>query len=229
VISSRALLSRSSSLTAHIPPWVHFFPVDQDRAVLEQWLSLLCVGERLRFLEMPAGLDAARFATRRGALRALLASLLDKDPRTLVFTATARGKPVLDPHPVDRPLPAFSVTSSGYWVGIAVNPSGEPVGIDLELIRQIPERCAIAARCMTAVERLRIDGAVDPNAEFLQVWCELEARVKASGVGLSAVDGWGVKGSLVGSSLPNCPSRYSSVVVGAPTGYAAAVVALRRT
>jgi phosphopantetheinyl transferase len=211
-----------------MPPWVHFFPVDEGRAVLEQWLSLLCVGERLRFLGMPAGLEAARFATRRGALRAVLASLLDKDPRTLVFNATARGKPMLGAHPEIPLLPAFSVTSSGYWAGIAVNPSGEPVGIDLELIRQIPERSAIAARCMTAVERLRIDRAIDPNQEFLRVWCELEARVKASGAGLSAVDSCDVKGSLVGSSLPNHPSRYSPVAVEAPTGYAAAVVVLRK-
>jgi 4'-phosphopantetheinyl transferase len=217
-----------SSPAAHMRPWVRFFPVDQDRAILEQWLSLLSVGELLRFLKMSPGLHAARFATRRGALRALLASLLDKDPRTLVFTATAQGKPVLDPQLVDGPLPAFSVTSSGNWVGIAVSPSGESVGIDLELIREIPERRAIAARCMTAVERLRIDRAVDPNAEFLQAWCELEARVKASGVGLSAVDGRGVNGSLVGSSLPSYKSTYSSLVVEPPSGYAFAALVLDR-
>jgi phosphopantetheinyl transferase len=107
-----------------------------------------------------------------------------------------------------------------------VNPSGEPVGIDLELIREIPERCAIAARVMTAVERQRIDRAVDPNAEFLQAWCELEAHVKASGVGLSAVDSRDVTGSLAGSSPPNYKSTYSSVVAQAPTGYAAAAVML---
>ena len=58
------------------------------------------------------------------------------------------------------------------------------VGVDLEVVREVPEADGIAASTFTAEERAAWAAAGGGAAGFLRVWTRKEALLKALGVGV---------------------------------------------
>ncbi len=132
--------------------------------------------ERFRFLQ-----DRHRFTVGRGILRSLLGGYLGLAPGAVPLTHTPRGKPYLAG---GVPL-AFNLSHSQ---GVAIYAFAWEVdlGVDLEILRPVPEAARLAARFFSAAEAEAI--AALPEAErsrgFFRVWTRKEAYLKATGEGI---------------------------------------------
>lgn len=114
------------------------------------------------------------FVAGRSGIRRAAAIYTGLDPRDLVVSTSATGKPFFENADLH-----FNVSHSGGVVVAAV--SGSPVGIDIE----VPGRCRdfleIARRFFHPDEADRCSG----EDEFLRLWTAKEAMLKLAGTGLS--------------------------------------------
>ena len=136
-------------------------------------------------------------------------------PHTIRLEASAHGKPWCS-----LPgAPAFNVSHSGDLILLAFHATAE-VGVDVEQARVHLPWEPIAERCFSPgeVAELRALPLAEQASAFLAAWCRLEARVKASGVGLAG------KGAEAPDAPP--PPALRLWDVGVPAGYRAAVALL---
>jgi 4'-phosphopantetheinyl transferase len=154
---------------------------DVRRCSTEDALAVVSVDERERAAQFARESDRARALVARGLLRRFLGAELDTDPAGLRFGSGPYGKPFLQ----HAAAPPFNVSHSGAYVAIAVGASGA-VGIDIEVVRTLPDAAAIARRFLP-----REFGEIESRADiarrpsFLRAWTCKEAVVKALGYGLS--------------------------------------------
>jgi hypothetical protein len=99
---------------------------------------------------------------------------------------TPNGKPYLVSPEARRAL-NFNVSHSGEVLLVALSRTVE-VGVDVELVRVVPEWRTIADRMFDARTRSQLGadlarGDAEGDA-FIRYWCRLEAAVKATGAGL---------------------------------------------
>lgn len=118
-------------------------------------------------------------------VREILGSALELPAQTDI-ARTPNGKPYLAAVGARRPL-NFNVSHSGDVLLVALSRTAE-VGVDVELVRVVPEWPRIADRMFDVCtrEQLRDDiarGDAEGDA-FIRHWCRLEAAVKATGAGL---------------------------------------------
>ena len=113
------------------------------------------------------GRDAARLA-----LRTILSRLT---PLPLEFAVTKSGKPYL----AAAPHLKFNLSHTRGVALVAVALDVE-VGVDVELIRPVPERDAIIERFFPPSE----SAPCHDDREFFRRWTRVEAVLKAQGVGL---------------------------------------------
>ena len=139
--------------------------------------------------------DRQRALLGRGVLRLVLGAWLDLDPASLRLAAGPHGKPELVEPGAPSPqfkTPQFNISHSGDLVLLAFHATN-PVGVDVE--RQRPpdwDWLPIARRCLDVaeVEALLALPAAEAARVFTEAWCDLEAGLKARGVGLArASDG----------------------------------------
>jgi 4'-phosphopantetheinyl transferase len=126
-----------------------------------------------------------RFAAGRGIQRLLLARYLDADPAALRYALAGHGKPSLDGVHGAADL-RFNVSNSDDGLLIAVT-VGREVGVDLEAVRPMSDRDAVARRFFSAPENLVYDtiDEAERDAAFFTCWTRKEAYIKALGEGLS--------------------------------------------
>jgi len=132
-----------------------------------------------------------RFVAARGILRAILGRLLARSPASLTFDYSSTGQPRLSGSSDDDPGVRFSVSHSGDMAlyGITL---GRQVGVDLEVLRSIPDAAALAGRFFSAAEQAALQALPDAarDTAFLACWTRKEAYLKAVGVGIgSGLDG----------------------------------------
>jgi 4'-phosphopantetheinyl transferase len=178
-------------------------------------ISLLDRGEQERAQRFRRPEDRERYRLGRTALRQVLGACLDRDPAALVFRYGPHGKPAL----VDegQALPHFNLAHSGDLILLAFHPS-RPVGVDVELRRPGLDWRPIARRILPAAAVARLE-TLPPEqgvAAFLDDWCRLEARLKASGEGLAGLE------RLRREWAPH-PGGLALWDVEVPEGYGAAV------
>lgn len=129
--------------------------------------------------------DRQRFIVRRGLLRHLLGRYLDIDPAQISLICNPDGKPLL----ATADSIHFNLSHAHERVVYAITRAC-PVGIDLEYIRPIDEADLIVERFFTADERAHYHAL--PAAQrldwFFACWTQKEARYKASGRGLFALE-----------------------------------------
>lgn len=120
-----------------------------------------------------------RFAAARGFLRDVLARYTGRTPAALRFAYGARGKPTIEggPH--------FNLSHSGDVALLAVT-AVAPVGVDVELVRHLPDFEPIAERFFARGERdsLRRAAPDDYADAWYRCWTRKEAYIKATGDGL---------------------------------------------
>ena len=127
-----------------------------------------------------------QYVVGRGALRTLLASYLDTDPRQVSFTYGPRGKPFLGA-PQDQSGLFFNLSNSDELalVGFVRN---REVGVDVEYLKPMPDCEQISERFFSASERdvLRALPSEIKEEAFFNCWTRKEAYLKAVGEGLAA-------------------------------------------
>lgn len=135
-----------------------------------------------------------RFLVRRARLRQLVAAYQGISNEAMAFEYTARGKPYLPSH-LDRhsegPL-AFNLSDSKDLAVMAVSRAGTSqspgLGVDVEILREIPDALGISKSFFAQSEREVLASVNEARrAEtFFNCWTRKEAYIKATGEGLSA-------------------------------------------
>jgi 4'-phosphopantetheinyl transferase len=129
--------------------------------------------------------DRDRFIARRGLLRELLGLELQTSPRGLLFSAGPFGKPALAT-PTQAPPPLhFSLAHSNGMAVFAVAREAA-VGVDVELVREIPELGGLVSTVFSRREQLQWQSLPEPQRlqTFFDVWTRKEAYLKGTGQGL---------------------------------------------
>jgi 4'-phosphopantetheinyl transferase len=140
------------------------------------------------------------FVIARAGLRCLLGRYLDICPADLRFIYGSKGKPALE----SAAGVQFNMTHSGRLAAVAIT-ANCPIGVDLELIRPLPDMQQIAARffCSEEAAEIMMLPASERELAFFRCWTRKEAYIKAIGDGLSApLDGFRV------TMQPGAPARF---------------------
>lgn len=156
-------------------------PLDPPEAAVTAGRRLLAHEEHVRADRFRFDRHRRRFVVGRAALRVLLGALTGTRPEALAFATGEKGKPALPGGP------QFNLSNSHELALIAVTPE-EPLGVDLEHLRPLPDAERIAEGYFSASERdtLRTVPAGRPKeTAFFRCWTRKEAYIKAIGDGLS--------------------------------------------
>ena len=130
--------------------------------------------------------DQSRFVIARGALRTILGSYLNERPENLAFVYGTFGKPFLSDSSDTRGI-QFNLSHCSDLALVAVG-SPHRIGVDVELVRELPEMETIAEHYFNREERASI-GSADGETKsrlFFHIWTRREAAAKARGLDLSA-------------------------------------------
>jgi 4'-phosphopantetheinyl transferase len=157
-------------------------PLDQREEEIARFEGLLAHDEleragRFRFFR-----DRRRFVVARGALRTLLGRYLQVPDWQVDFEYEPKGKPRLG----GRSGPFFNVSHSGELALMAFS-SSTPLGVDVELLRDMDDTSAIVKRFFSPAETARwtsLPAGIRTRA-FFDCWTRKEAYIKAVGEGLS--------------------------------------------
>lgn len=156
--------------------------LDDPRTAALDWNGSLAPGERERAARFRFVEDRRRFEVARGLTRRVLGLLTDTPARDVPIGYGSHGKPGVPEGP------AFNVAHSGVWVLIAFGAEGR-VGVDVEVVRPLPDLDRVAERVFHPDERAELATAGDGRAllaAFYRLWTRKEALVKALGGGLSS-------------------------------------------
>ena len=205
---------------APLEPWL--LRVDRSNprvlAATAELEALLSCQEQEKMNRLRRPDDRQRTLLGRGVLRLVLGAWLDRDPAALRFAAGPHGKPQLlhpGPSTPQGNPPQFNISHSGDLILLAFH-AAAPVGVDVE--RQQPDLDwrPIARRCLAPaqVESLLALPQAEAASAFVESWCDLEAGLKARGVGLaqaSEVQALAIKPRLRRWRL-DLPAGYSGAV-----------------
>ena len=143
--------------------------------------------EEARARAMRSARRRHEFLVCRGALRRILAGVLEVAPLAVPILEGAHGKPRLaSGHSPPRRLPAvgFNMSHSGERFVVAVAFGMEP-GVDVERIRPRRSLARLTRRFFSPAEQRAVASAPDPLDAFYRVWARKEAVIKADGRGVS--------------------------------------------
>ncbi|MEM8604204.1 MAG: 4'-phosphopantetheinyl transferase superfamily protein [Cyanobacteria bacterium P01_H01_bin.121] len=161
------------------------------------WLKLAELSDPMDLRPLLSVLEQARadryataqlqwhFTTIRAGLRVLLGHYCQCAPRSVEFAYLANGKPVLAAASQSAKSLHFNLSHSGDYAIYTIAP--HPIGIDLEVIRPLPNALALAERFFHPAEAavLRSLPRSEQALGFLRYWVCKEAYVKATGQGLA--------------------------------------------
>ena len=152
---------------------------------LDQLARFLSRDENRRASQFRFERDRRRFVACRAMLREILASYLEMKPETIDFGYGRSGKPYLKvPEGNEGRRICFNLSHSADRAIYALSTS--EVGVDLEVIRPIPETDALVERHFSMSERGAF-ASIAPDLKlraFYNCWTRKEAYVKACGDGL---------------------------------------------
>jgi 4'-phosphopantetheinyl transferase len=161
---------------------VHAWYSDLDRsnAAVASYFALLSSDERERARRFRSEHHRRRFVVARGVLRELAARYTGIDAPAIAFGYSPLGKPSL----LNAPF-QISASRSGAFGAYAF--ARVPVGIDIEVLRPLPDAEAITLQHFSLDERCAwYNCAPEHRLEtFFRYWTRKEAYVKALGKGLS--------------------------------------------
>lgn len=154
--------------------------LDVDAETAEPVAALLDAAERRRAADLRDAVAAHRFVVAHGALRTVLGRYLGVAGYTLHWARGPNGKPTFD-----GPWRhwQWSLSRSGGHALLAVCRT-DPIGVDLEQIRDGTQTVALARRFLPPDEAAVVAGHPDPAARstaYHRFLSRKEACVKASG------------------------------------------------
>ena len=155
------------------------FPADAE----SQAVAILSKDEKKRAAGFYFERQRQCYIRSHAALRLLLGRYLMTAPNTVTIVADDYGRPMLAGTAIDL---KFNLSHSGdaALVGISLH---SPVGVDIELVRDVPDHLAIAQSNFAPSEvKVFLRLAPERRCEgFCVTWTRKEAFVKALGMGLS--------------------------------------------
>jgi 4'-phosphopantetheinyl transferase len=159
--------------------------VDLDVVPAVEATACLSDDEWARAFRFVFARDRQRFIAAHAALRSLLAAHTGLGCAFLEFRTGAFGKPAL----VEPSGVAFNLSHSQSVALIAIDDGTAPaeIGVDVELLRPMPDAQALADNYFSPAERRALAAlpATERDRAFLACWTRKEACLKASGLGLS--------------------------------------------
>lgn len=186
ISTERGIVAPPPALTATaVHVWL--LSCNQPPSAFQVLASTLDDSERARAGRYHFERDRRRFVAARGMLRRLLSAYTNRPASALRFTYGSAGKPELEQPGVGAPRVTFNLAHSGDWALVGVT-AGAPIGVDIEVVRKVPEHEDILRRHFGAAEvqsLLRLHSASQAE-RFLVGWTLKEAYVKAVGDGLSS-------------------------------------------
>ncbi len=152
--------------------------------------SVACLDERERerLGRFAFERDRRRYAAGHVALRQVLSRYVGVPASGLAFTQGEFGKPGLQ----GRPDVSFNFSDSGEVAMLAVQLGGGQIGVDVEVVRAMPDADDLAQRLYRDDERSELlawESGEERDEAFLRCWTRKEACVKAIGSGLSIEPG----------------------------------------
>ncbi len=195
---------------------VSVFSLRVSASVLTRTIALLDDAERLAAAERN-GDARRRYVVAHLAARVLLGERLGTEPHRIAIASEPNGRPRVEGV-------AFSLSHSGERAAVALAAPGVSLGVDLERVRSRPHLDRLAQRVFRADDYARWR-ALEPRArprEFAQRWTEVEAVLKARGLGIARS---GVVGGIAAAGEP--APGWSRVAFDAGTGFVGAVAADR--
>jgi 4'-phosphopantetheinyl transferase len=195
------------------PTGVSLWLVDLDVYAAHVELQGLAADEHARAARMVFQQGAQRYLASRHALRRLLANAVARPAHSLLIAASENGKPYLAG---DSKIHFnLSHSENAALIGLSTE---VPIGVDIEVVRQIENREALAQRHFTYAERAELSLArTHGDAAFLRCWTRKEACMKALGVGLAVAPAsleTGCTAPMREVSVPLGPDRCSVSVFG---------------
>lgn len=139
--------------------------------------------ERQRALKFHHRIDRNRFVVGRNMLRQALALILEIKPVDVPI-CVEKGRPFLDPALPERCF--FNLSHSGSCVMLILSQKYQ-VGIDVEVLRDFPDRDQVAKRVMTTEEfdqYMNLGSACRSDA-FYRLWVRKESILKYLGTGFA--------------------------------------------
>ena len=192
----------------------------EHEPALQRYTQLLSADELQRAGRMRLPKLQERFIISRGLLRALLGKYLDCRPELIQFACSPQGKPCLPASFSSAPI-SFNLSHSRDAVLFAVRLS-EPVGIDVEYMRDNLDFIALAERFLSVQEHRTVSnlsGALQ-KAAFYTCWTRKEAYLKATGKGLAGLS----EAAALEHGLPSAGHGWSVIDLLLPDpSYAGAV------
>lgn len=148
-------------------------------------MELLSAAELARANAMQA-VDVRRdFLVSRILLRSVLGACLGAVPKSLTFSISEHGKPMLAATAAQGTLHFnISHSRSAWLLGVTRR---APVGIDIETRSHVENSARLASRVFSLTEVTELDSALDRDAAFLRGWTRKEAVLKAAGSGFTWV------------------------------------------
>ncbi|MDB6056409.1 MAG: 4-phosphopantetheinyl transferase [Verrucomicrobiales bacterium] len=166
------------------PDEVHVWSVSLciEAETLDAMRNVLSADELSRCERSPLVHEQNRFIAGRGSLRHILASYVDTAPAAVQFGYGHAGKPYLL-HPAHDLR--FNISHSSDLALIAVSVQSD-IGVDVELMNEMPEMSEIAVRFFSDAARKQFLSAPaeDRLETFYKCWTEKESISKCTGQGI---------------------------------------------
>ena len=155
--------------------------LETSSELLREYETLLSRDELQKAYRYRFEKDKIHYITGRALLRIIAAEYLDEAPGKINFSYKNKGKPFIKGSAVK-----FNLAHSG---GIAVYAFAKnmDIGIDTELVREMPDALKIAMRFFSEEEVKEISELSEDKIieAFFNCWTRKEAFIKAVGEGLS--------------------------------------------
>jgi 4'-phosphopantetheinyl transferase len=168
----------------HLPSAAHcrLWRVDLDTAPPPEAAASLSEEEWERARRFVFARDRHRYVAAHAALRGVLSSQTGIPGAFLDFSIGAFGKPAL----VEPAGVRFNLSHSQSVALIAIGDDTD-IGVDLEVLRSMPDAQTLAQTYFTYAERMALDALTPAERDraFLSCWTRKEACLKATGMGLS--------------------------------------------
>lgn len=181
ILRSRGLDARGLRCPlAGFPMWL----IDTERFEPQALENLLSEEERMAADRFRRPELRNRYIAAHGGLRILLRDRHDIPLDDQAIDRNGFGKPRLTRYPQLH----YSISYSGHYVMMGVS-EGEPIGVDIEVLRTIEDAEELMDMHFTEIEQAEVRSGGAPgkcvSREFLEIWVRKEACLKAFGCGLN--------------------------------------------
>jgi len=196
-------------------PWpgCRLWRIDLAQPVPAEAIARLSAQERARADAFAFEQDRRRYLCAHAALHGILCAV--RGPRRAALAAEWRTGPFGKPALADAATPHFNLSHSGATGVVAVSDTHE-VGVDIELLRPVPDALDLSAAYFRAAEHAALQ-ALPPALRataFLRAWTRKEAVLKAVGTGLGLdpqTPYTGLDGDLARVQVPGPSGRQATV------------------